>query len=479
MQLLDQVRRTIQRYDLARPGTRVVVALSGGSDSVALAHLLRLMHDAGELSVVGVAHFNHELRPAADDEERFCWDMAGSFGWPFLADRENVSGRARREGRSLEDAARTARHEFLERARRSFAADVVALGHTRDDQAETFLLRLVRGAGARGLAAMHPKRGRIIRPLLDCRRTDLREYLRSRGIAFVHDASNDDVSIPRNRVRAELVPLLERRFNPSVVAVLAHEAEIAREEWHWMEASVDEVMPRVCRTDGESLRLDAEALASLPLALARTVMRRAMISQAGGRPVGFPHVEEALRVAQAGGAVDLPRHRVQRIGADVVLSSRTDTTAGRGRKTVKAGANFFCHPLSIPGEVGCLEAGWVVTAEPAPSLEAAALHKGGASGRGVASAVVQRDPCGAALAVRSWRPGDRFRPLGLAGHKKLQDFFVDRKVARQARDLVPLVVDELDRIVWVAGHSIGDDFRVTDPAQAVLILRLKPVGGPA
>src|SRR5439155_7788348 len=207
--LLDRMRRTIRRHTLASPGTRVVVALSGGGDSVALAHLLRALDAAGELSVAGAAHFNHQLRDDADRDEGFCRSMSAAFGWPFLSDRGDVRARAAREDRSIEDAARTARHEFLARARTHFSADVVAVGHTRDDQAETFLLRLLRGAGPRGLSAMHPRNGHIIRPLLDCRRAELRAFLGGRGLPFGEDSSNADVTIPRNRVRAELIPLLQ------------------------------------------------------------------------------------------------------------------------------------------------------------------------------------------------------------------------------------------------------------------------------
>src|SRR5262245_47017150 len=200
MELLDRVRQTIQRYELAGPATRVMIALSGGSDSVALAHILRALEADSELHVAGLAHFNHQLRPAAIDDERYCLQVAESFGWPIAVDREDVAGRARRQHRSLEEAARTARHEFLASRRRQLGADVVALGHTRDDQAETFLLRLMRGAGSRGLASMHPRRDAIIRPLIECRRADLQQFLDVRQVPYRHDESNDDVSIPRNRV---------------------------------------------------------------------------------------------------------------------------------------------------------------------------------------------------------------------------------------------------------------------------------------
>jgi len=472
MQLIDRVRRTIRQHDLARRETRVVVAVSGGSDSVALAHLVDALDRAAELQLAGLAHFNHQLRSAADADERFCRDLADSLGRPVIVDRGDVGGRARRERRSIEDAARAARHEFLERARLHFEADTIALGHTRDDQAETFLLRLLRGAGARGLAAMHPRRGAIIRPLVGCRRAELRAFLDARQIAYVHDESNEDVSIPRNRVRVELLPFLERRFNPSIVDVLADEADLAREEWRWMESAADDFLRRGSLPSGREdrvWRIEAAALTAVPVALGRVILRRVLTEAAGGRPVSFAHIDQALRLGREGGApIDLPGQRMERVGPDVVLTGRPLGAAGRPRSP----ANLFRYPLSIPGEVRLAEAGCVVTAEAARSAAAADELP-----RDRAIAVVQLDRWHGPLAVRNRRPGDRFSPPGLLGKKKLQDFFVDRKIARRRRDAVPLVVDGSDQIVWVAGHEIDERFRVTDPAQAVVVLRLKLLGG--
>jgi tRNA(Ile)-lysidine synthase len=461
MHLIERVRRTIHAHDLAGADTRVVVALSGGSDSVALAYLLSELAADGALRIAGIAHLNHQLRAAAAADETFCAEMAARLHVPFLSHTERVADRAIEERRSIEEAAREARYEFLECARLHFDADAIALGHTRDDQAETFLLRLVRGAGSRGLAGMHPRNGRIIRPLLDCRRGELRAFLEAHGVPFLHDETNDDVSIPRNRVRAELLPLLEQRFNPSIVDVLADEADIAREEWRWIDQAAREAAPRVvCRDADQAWRIDAAALNGLPPAVARMIVRAALTDAAGGVPVSFRHVEDALRLARLGGAaIDGPGLRMERdVDSVVLINKRTPD------------ANFFRYSLSIPGEVTLAEAGYVLSAETASSAAAA-----GAVLSNAGTAVLQLDRCPGPLSIRSRLPGDRFRPLGLGGRKKLQDYFVDRKVARRRRDRIPLVVDELDRIVWVAGHSIDDEFRVTDPAQAVLILRLRQV----
>jgi tRNA(Ile)-lysidine synthase len=479
--LLERVRLFIRRHNLAGPGTRVLVALSGGSDSVALTHILRDLQTARDLSVVGLAHFNHQLRAAADEDERFCAHLAETLGWPMCVEREDVAALAKREHLSIEVAARSARHAFLERARIHLKADVVAVAHTRDDQAETFLLRLVRGAGPRGLAAMHPRNGAVVRPLLCCRRRELRAYLAAEQVAYVEDESNTDVSIPRNRVRAELVPLLEQRFNPQIVNVLADEADMARDTLQWIEAEADELLARSLKVQGsrldlslETCELDIGVLMAAPLALRRFAVWRAMTGAAGGRPVSFDHVESVLRLTELGeaGVIDFPGHRVERIGPMLVLKSRVAATS---RRSAQDGPNDFEYRLSIPGEVvvPCIQS--VISAETWP----AGVEDARSMSADPAVAVVRRDLCSSHLRVRNRHPGDRFRPLGVGGTKKLQDFFVDRKVPRHRRDSVPLVVDETGRIIWVAGYGIDESFRVTDPAQAVVVLRLKLLGGPA
>lgn len=476
MNLLALVRRTIRRHHLAGPDTRVVAALSGGPDSVALMHLLHALHEAGDLRLVGAAHFNHQLRATADRDERFCETAAGALHVPLLTGRGDVRALARREHRSIEDAARTARHTFLEEARVQLAADVVALGHTRDDQAETFLLRLLRGAGAKGLAAMHPRADNLIRPLLEVRRGELLEFLAERQLSYMIDESNTDVAVARNRVRLELLPLLAERFNPSVVDVLADEAEIARAEyWHLTQEAA---AWQTCFVRGEGLErsLDADALVHAPLAVARMVLRQLMSELAGGRPVGFAEIERALALARDDGApFDGPGQRVKRVGARVVLTGRPAGSVGRPpRRNVSA--NLFEYSLSIPGEVNLAELGRTLSARPATVDERRTPPADAPSGT---VALVQLEREDRPLTVRNRRPGDRFQPPGLGHFKKLQDVFVDRKVARSERDLVPIVADDRGRIVWVVGHGVDEEFQVKDPAQSVIILRLKGVGGSA
>jgi tRNA(Ile)-lysidine synthase len=239
-----------------------------------------------------------------------------------------------------------------------------------------------------------------------------------------------------------------------------------------MEAAATDLADRLCRHTDGACRIDAAALDVLPPALARLVVRRALTSVGADREIAYEHVEEALRLSSGGAPVDLPGQRVERIGPDVVLTSRPPGRPSHERPA-EAGPNLLRYSLSIPGEVWIAEASGVVSAEVVPSaplLDAAA-------GNAVPDdmAIVPLDRVNGPLGVRFRRPGDRFQPLGLGGGKKLQDFFVDRKVARDRRDTVPLVVDDSDRIVWVAGYAIDERFRVMDPAQAVVVLRLKQV----
>ena len=471
MSLIDGVRRTLQQHHLTPPSTRVVVALSGGPDSTALLHVLRSLRDAGALQLVAVAHLNHQLRDEADADERFCAHVAADFGLAFSVERADIREVARREHRSLEDAAHHVRHAFFDRTVAACHADVIAVGHTQDDQAETFLLRLIRGAGTRGLAGMYPRSGVVIRPLIECSRDDVRAFLAQERIAFLHDASNDDVSIPRNRVRAELLPLLASRFNPRIVETLASEAHLAQADQQYFEDIVDVWMAtHVTHSGALTWSVSHDGLVGLPRAVAWRVLHTLMRSAAGGSQISSLNVSQVWETAvKRGAGIDAPRHRVERVGPDVVLRSRPAGSAGRPSGGFASGVPAFCRPLPVPGEVMLPEISCVISAE-------IALSAANAPRPNRELAIVPKSRVAGGLAVRNRRAGDRLRPSDV-GHKKLHDLLVDRKVPRGERDQVPIVVDQAGHIVWVAGHAIDRDFQVSDPAQAVVILRLKAVGG--
>jgi tRNA(Ile)-lysidine synthase len=478
MPLADRVLRTVRHYGMVPRGGRVLVALSGGPDSVALTLVARELERRGELAVAGVAHLNHALRDEAAADEEFCRAFAERIGVPFRSAVVDVRARARERGSSIEDAGRRARYEFLARAAAELGAAVVATGHTLDDQAETFLLRLIRGAGPRGLAGIFPVAGHVVRPLIDTRRAELKRYLIERQMQFRDDTSNLDVAIPRNRVRHELIPILERAYSPNIVEVLAREAAIARtDEDYLRQTAIDSAERIVLRSSGGTGpgtgEIDAEALNREHPAIASRVVQL-VLAATSDRFVGFDHVQRLLAFAR--GAVgetglartaelSLPGVRAVRRGSRIALV--------RGRQ--EPFSNSFEIPLSIPGEVTLDGCGWAISAEAVgPPADAGVVPPSPA-----VAAAVQGDRPVLPLAVRTRRRGDRFRPAGLGGRrKKLQDFLVDRKVPREQRDRVPLVVDGEGRIVWVVGLSVAEDFRVTEPSQGVILLKARRLGGP-
>jgi tRNA(Ile)-lysidine synthase len=318
---------------------------------------------------------------------------------------------------------------------------------------------------------MHPRRGVVIRPLLDAARTDVLEFLRRRKLAFLHDATNVDPGIPRNRIRSELLPLLAEGYNPRIREVLAAEAELARAD----ELSLGTLADAWCAAHLEAVdphqwRLDADLLTAAPKAVAWRALLRAMTSAAGGRLIGIDHVRLGWGVATGDvGPFDAPGHRVNRDGRWIVLTSRPAGSVGRPTTNHAGGRASFECVLPIPGEVTLPDSTIAVSAE-------LGLLQDVADPDDRSVAVVPKEKVAGGLAVRTRRPGDRLQPSD-AGHRKLQDLLVDRKVPRAQRDRIPIVVDARGRIVWVAGHAVDRDFRVSDPAQAVVILRLKGVGG--
>ena len=470
----ERVRRTIRRYALLPAGSRAVIALSGGADSVTLTYLLRALAPGAGFHLAGLAHLNHRLRgDAADADEEFCRRLAAELSLPIEVRQLEIGELARRRG-SLEEAAREARYEFLEQAADRLGADRIAVGHTLDDQAETFLLRLIRGSGPMGLAGIYPRFGRIVRPLLEVSRVDLRHYLAGRGVLFREDETNRDTTIPRNRVRHELIPFLRDRFSPRIVEVLAREAAIARDDAAWLAQASSAAAARVVRAMTDRVEIDIPLLLAEPPAVGRWILLGALERWAGRRFVGFDHADALLALAEGRddpAVLDLPGQRARREGGTVLLTQRP----GRSRSSGGIRANSFHYLLSIPGEAVLAEAECVISAEVAtrePELAQPVWleHVGGRT------AVVDAATLPAVLGVRSRKPGDRLRPLGLSGHKKLQDLLVDLKVPRAERDVTPLVVDDRDRIIWVAGYAIADDFRVTGQTKSVVILNLRESG---
>jgi tRNA(Ile)-lysidine synthase len=318
--LQQQVRRTIRRYDLLPAGSRVLVGLSGGSDSVAATRILLELSEHGGFTVAGLAHLNHGLRPSAARDEAFCREFAQRIGLALLVEHAAVRDFASAESLSIEDAARRLRYAFLERAAAEVAADRIAVGHTQDDQAETVLLKLMRGAGLRGLGGIYPRRGAVIRPLLDVTRDDLRAYLQSRAETWIEDETNEDLANPRNRIRHRVLPELDRALEGSARPAIARAAALIREDGQWLDALSEARFLTLAHSTEAGLEFDVGSLADTPVPVLRRVLLRALRATGRNREIGLDHVEAVTALLTgAQGGVDVPGTRVELRGGKLVL----------------------------------------------------------------------------------------------------------------------------------------------------------------
>jgi tRNA(Ile)-lysidine synthase len=334
--LVAAVDRALRASGMPSRGSTVVVGLSGGADSVALTDALAALRRRRGFRLVA-AHLDHGLRPGSADDADFCEELCRRLDVPFRRGGADVRARAARERGGLEQAARRERYGFLRRVRDEEGAGAIAVAHTRDDQAETLLLRLLRGAGATGLAGMRPRKGDLLRPLLAVPREEVLAHLRERGLAWCEDPSNVDPAHRRNRVRHELLPYLEERFNPGIRAALARTAGLLADEAAHVHQEAEALLALVAREDGRALVLARAPLAGAPTAVARAAIRQALARAGGLAQVGALHVERILQLARAkapsGRRLPLPGGRDARFTRGEV---RLEKRAGPAVKAVSS-----------------------------------------------------------------------------------------------------------------------------------------------
>lgn len=473
--LPTRVWATLRRHRLLVDGDRVLVAVSGGVDSVVLLHVLAALASRARVRLAGVVHVHHGLRgEAADQDASFCEQLATALGLPFDLLHVDVAAEAARRRWSIERTGHALRHAAYRLAARRRLATRIAVGHTLDDQAETVILRLLRGAGTRGLAGMWPAQGLLIRPLLDVRRAAVEHYAAQRGLSWREDASNRDLGIPRNVVRHVVLPALAEVGGVSLPERLARQADAWRDDEQWLAACVAVELPSVLtpHADGGWL-VDLPRLHEVPPMLRRRV-RMAMLEQL------LPRGQVSLAVVDA-----LEGLESLTVGRAARLRSLRITREGSGLRVRPAGSTPDATPRrlghttwAVPGRLELEEGGW--------RLEASVLRREEwradappPTGEGGMHAALDAARVGRLLTVRARQPGDRLRPLGLQGSQKLQDLLVNRKIPRSDRDLVPVVTTANGQIAWVVGLAVGEEFAIQPHTTAVLLLHATRSGGKA
>lgn len=503
--MLERVLKAISRYnmlgdtlnDMDNPGGRVIAAVSGGADSVCLVHVLRELigQDGSGARLVGIAHFNHKLRgEASDEDERFVEALAAELGLPFYRDEARVAGGAGDSALAggagdsachldasgnLEQNARRARREFFSRLIQQGAGDRIALGHTRDDQAETVLFRLLRGSGLAGLAGIHPvttshhrdqattrdrvsTRGGIpplvlIRPLIDVTRREVEEYLRGRGVAWREDQSNRDLKFARNRIRHHLLPQLAREWNPRIGEALAQLADLAFEEESWWSANLQNasagetaddkiVCPtNACPTPTSATEFRVDWLNGLPRAVARRVIRRAIAKAKGDlRGIEFGHVESILNGLGAG--LTQPRGGVPGVGVLVSFGFLRIAPLTSSRVSIDP------VTVNIPGTYATSEGEIRLEIARPGSIPRPGIHEPAES----ACANLKAE-LASPIILRGWRPGDHYRPVGKSRDQKLKEMFQSARIPSWRRRTWP-ILESGGKILWAREFGAAEEF---------------------
>ncbi len=489
MDLERVVKDTIARFDLLPSGQTVVVAVSGGLDSLCLLTLLRaLAPDYGVSLHVG--HLNHGLRPESSDEATLVQSLCAGWGLPCTVGRADVQGLMEAERLSLEEAARLARYRFLGGLARQVGASTIAVGHQADDQAETVLMHLIRGTGLGGLRGMQPaswldaalmvdadtgrtrsERIRLIRPLLYVSRSQLVAYAAEQGLEPVMDPSNADRTLLRNRVRHELLPELET-YNPNIRATLSRTAEALAGDYALIEAATDEAWQKVVvEADAERVLYDRGRLAEQALPLQRALLRRGVLALTGSvRDLTWEHITSAvavLRDGQVGARAMLPPALVLTIGYDrVMLAHEGASWPLQERPRVERSLT-----LAVPGDTALPESAWRVCTE---VLDRAALPAAWRGGFGAYHAWLDAERLTWPLCVRGRRSGDRLLPLGMQGSQSVKELMIDRKVPAQERDTLP-ILEAGGALAWVVGLRVDRRFAVGNNTKRVLHIWFEPL----
>jgi tRNA(Ile)-lysidine synthase len=475
--LLKQVQRTIEEYELLAPGDGIVVGVSGGPDSLCLLHVLLRLREEYRLRP-HVAHLHHGARGAeADADAEFVAALAAEWGLPVTVEKQDVPALARAHRLAFEEAARRVRYTFLARVAEEIGADKVAVGHNADDQAETVLMHFLRGAGPAGLRGMLPSTPlagyrllepflhrspnqpiTLIRPLLGVPRAAIEAYCADQGLTPRFDRSNLDTTYFRNRLRHELLPLLET-YNPNIRSRLCRTAAVVATDYELLTQLREQAWAEVIREERETaIIFDRAGWQALPVALQRATLRQAAYRlRRSLRDVDFTHIENARQVGlrgETGAQATLPMDLALTVGYDTLTVGDAGNVGPPPDEPLLWSAEPL--PVQMPGTTPLPQSEWVLHAELLKEWDAHQI----AANPDPWAAYFDADTLASPLALRPRRRGDRFQPQGMGGHSvKLSAFMTNLKIPRAWRDHVPLLTTDVG-IAWVCGRRIGKGFTV-------------------
>lgn len=455
MPLLKTFSQTVDEHNLIDNGQRLLVALSGGTDSVCLLHLLKRLAPRRQWQLLAV-HINHRIRPgSADRDQAFCETLCSEWSLPLIVETYDIPALARTGKTGLEETAREIRYRTYEHLAQTEGCERIVLGHHADDQAETILFRIIRGTGIDGLAGIPIRRGKIVRPLLTTTRALLEEYRDHHDLSYREDETNQKLNYDRNYIRHELLPVIRKRLNPRINRALISLAEIAATDNAALETLADHALTKVKRTTpGGKIELAINKLSTYDRAVRRRVLRRCLAELLGDyRNVDRVVIQRLERLIDEGGKpVALPgRTRAERIGSVLVIHHLR-----RNRWVVPITRRSTRLP-SMNMSLICREMAYDGTQIPRK--------------RRSRQVTVDKAKLSGALTVRTISEGDRFVPFGMIGSKKIGDYLTDRKIPAVYRDEIPVVCDQKG-IIWLVGFEIAERVKVDRATQEVTKLEI-------
>jgi len=468
-QLVQKIQRSLESLNYAN--SHILIGVSGGADSIALLHALATLPKSSSFIVhhssfsLSVAHLNHGIRAEAADDARFVEDVCRKSRIPFYTATADIPGISAATGTSLEMAARDARYKFFADTAADIGAAAVATAHTQDDQAETLLLKLCRGAGSAGLDGIAAKTEinglMVIRPMLSVSRAEVENFLNENRISRVEDATNADKKFKRNRIRHDILPRLKQHLNPRIKEALARTAAIMSEDNIFMEQQAEMALESAINNTSRDLAV--KALQNAPAAIRRRMLRQWLISNGiTSQQMRFDvieHIVQIITAAKGSGAVTISAESEVRREYDIL----------RFTKRLPLMPGIPETELKVPGTTHIKSQGLLITTTLQTGFERKAT---GPIGKIPADAIIRWNPNNSQpITVRSWQAGDRIRPLGMQGSCKLQDLFADAKIPREKRHNIPVFLAE-NEIIWIPGYRISAGSAVADSSEPSLKIRV-------
>ena len=450
--MLARVKKTLKKYKMLTQGEKVILGVSGGADSIAMLYALNELVDYG-LELI-VAHLNHGIRgDEAKGDAEFVKETAKSLRLTFVYGEVDTLSFKEESQLSLEDAARTLRYKFFDQVLNKHYATKIATAHTLDDQAETVLMRLLRGSGSRGLSGIPPVSNSIVRPLIDTSRSEIEEYLRSKGVEWVEDSTNESPEFLRNRIRQDLLVELES-YNPQIKETLSRTAEILRSEEGFIRREALKHFDYIFSPNKSELIGDLKYYRSvekpLRFSLLRLTIEKLNTSLKNISSTHIVSADDFLLSETASGEVELPQGTVIVKGYDTFLVTRKSELELEFSYSIQSLGKWSFPEFSVSIE-------YIKTDELAENDESVAYF--------------DPETVSFPIEVRNFKPGDRFSPLGMTTSKKLQDYFTDIKLPKFLRSRVPIFISK-DEIMWLGGIRLDNRFKVTDKKKEVLMIKL-------